>query len=198
MRRIEFNELKLKNINDGETFYQAYLKNLQDKVKSDNTLHPPVKQYEIFYLNILGGKLILLNKDYIIDKDNTDSELFFDYSIALKVYNLMLDIEDGIEDERNEFNELYKDERLQKNKEIEQLKKQDDILFNNKQLEYNSIINSDIYKNYSKLKEENEQLKLENERLKEEIKNFSIEQSNNIGFFQKLINRFKNRRLPKN
>lgn len=198
MRKIEFSELKLKNINDEETFYQAYLKNLQENVNSDNTLHIPVKQYEIIYLNILGGKLILLNKDYIIDKNKADSELFFDYSIALKVYNLMLDIEDGIEDEKNEFNELYKDERLQKNKEIEQLKKQDDILFNNKQLEYNSIINSDIYKNYSKLQEENEQLKLENKRLKEEIKNISIEKNNNIGFFQKLINRFKNKRLPKN
>lgn len=198
MRTIQFNELKLKNIYDEETFYQAYLKNLQDNVKESNTLQIPVKQYEIFYLNILGGKIILLNKDYILNNDNTDSELFFDYSIALKVYNLMLDIEDGIEAEKNEFNELYKDERLQKSKEIEQLKEKDDILFKNKQIEYNSIINSDIYKNYSIIQEENKQLKLENERLKEEIKNISIEQSNNIGFFQKLINRFKNKKLPKN
>ena len=197
MRKIEFNELKLKNSNDEETFYQSYLKNLPDNIKSDNTFHIPVKQYEIFYLNILGGKLILLNKDYI-DKDTTDSELFFDYSIAYKVYNLMLDIEDGIEDEKNEFNELYKEERLQKNNEIEQLKKQDDILFKNKQLEYNSIINSDIYKNYSKLQKENQQLKLENEKLKEEIKNISTEQNNKIGFFKKLINRFINKKLSKN
>lgn len=199
MRTIQFNELKLKNIYDEETFYQAYLKNLQDNVKESNTLQIPVKQYEIFYLNILGGKIILLNKDYIfLNNDNTDSELFFDYSIALKVYNLMLDIEDGIEAEKNEFNELYKDERLQKNEEIKQLKEEDDILFKNKQIEYNSIINSDIYKNYSIIQEENKQLKLENERLKEEIKNISLEQSNNIGFFKKLINRFKNKKLPKN
>ena len=198
MRKIEFNELKLKNINDEEIFYQAYIKNLQDNDRESQTLQMPVKQYEIFFLNILGGKLILLNKDFIANKNSNGEELFFDYSIALKVYNLLLDIIDGIEDEKNEFNELYKDERLQKNEEIEQLKKEDDILFNNKQIEYNAIINSDIYIKYSQLKEENEQLKLENEKLKEKIKNISIEQSNNIGFFQKLINRFKNKRLPKN
>ena len=128
----------------------------------------------------------------------TNSELFFDYSIALKVYNLMLDIIDGIEAEGNEFNELYKNERLQKDKEIEQLKKQDNMLFQNKQDECNDVMNTDIYNNYLKLKEENKQLKIENEKLKEEIKKLSVEQYDNIGFFQRLINRFKNKRLPKN
>ena len=137
MRKIEFNELKLKNRNGEETFYQSYLKNLPDNIKSDNTFHIPVKQYEIFYLNILGGKLILLNKDYI-DKDTTDSELFFDYSIAYKVYNLMLDIEDGIEDEKNEFNELYKEERLQKNNEIEPYIKPQ-VIENNKNKDYTNL-----------------------------------------------------------
>lgn len=65
MRKIEFNELKLKNINDEETFYQVYLKKLQKNINTDNNILAPIKQYEIFLLNILGGKLILLNKDYI-------------------------------------------------------------------------------------------------------------------------------------
>ena len=198
MRKIEFSELRLKKIDNEETFYQSYLKNLPNNINIDNTLYNPVKQYEIFYLNILGGKLILLNKNYINSKEIDNSDLFFDYSIALKVYNLMLDIVNGIEDEKNEFNELYKNERLQKNEEIEKLKKEDEKLFQKKQDEYNFIINLDIYKNYSKLKEENEHLKLENERLREEIKSISIEQNNNISFFQRLINRFKNKRLPKN
>lgn len=198
MRKIEFNELKLKDINDEETFYQTYLKKLQKNVNTDKNYHVPIKQYEIFFLNILGGKLILLNKDYINNNDITNSEIFFDYSIALKVYNLMLDIIDGIEAEENEFNELYKNERLQKDKEIEQLKKQDDMLFQKKQDECNDVMNKDIYNNYLKLNEENKQLKLENEKLKEEIKQISIEPNNNIGFFQRLINRFKNKKLPKN
>ena len=198
MRKIEFSELRLKKIDNEETFYQSYLKNLPNNINIDNTLYNPVKQYEIFYLNILGGKLILLNKNYINSKEIDNSDLFFDDSMALKVYNLMLDIVNGIEDEKNEFNELYKNERLQKNEEIEKLKKEDEKLFQKKQDEYNFIINLDIYKNYSKIKEENEHLKLENERLREEIKSISIEQNNNVGFFQRLINRFKNKRLPKN
>ena len=194
MRKIEFNELKLKNINDEETFYQVYLKKLQKNINTDNNILAPIKQYEIFLLNILGGKLILLNKDYINNTDNTNSELFFDYSIALKVYNLMLDIIEGIEAEENEFNELYKNERLQEDKEIEQLKKQDDILFQNRKDEYNDVINTNICNNYLILKEENKQLKFQNEKLKEEIKQLSLEKSNNTNFFQRLINKLKNKK----
>ncbi len=194
MRKIEFNELKLKNINDEETFYQVYLKKLQKNINTDNNILAPIKQYEIFFLNILGGKLILLNKDYINNTDNTNSELFFDYSIALKVYNLMLDIIEGIEAEENEFNELYKNERLQEDKEIEQLKKQDDILFQNRKDEYNDVINTNICNNYLILKEENKQLKFQNEKLKEEIKQLSLEKSNNTNFFQRLINKLKNKK----
>lgn len=198
MRKIEFSELKLRNIYEEKTFYQEYLKNLPNVINDDKVLNIPVKQYEIFYLNILGGKLILLNKDYIDNTDNTDSELFFDYSIAFKVYNLMLDIIDDIEDEKNEFNELYKNDRLQKSEEIEKLKKQDDEIYKIKQKEFEEEIYPDIYKNYLKLKDENEQLRFENEKLKEEIKNISITPNNNIGFFKSLINRLKNKRLPKN
>ena len=145
MRKIEFDELKLKDIKDEETFYQIYLEKLQDDIELNNTLQFPVKQYEIIYLNILGGKLILLNKNHITNKSENGVEIFFDYSIAFKVYNLLLDIRDGIENEKYEFNELYKDERLKKYEEIEELIKQDDELFQNKQKEYNSTINSNIY-----------------------------------------------------
>lgn len=136
MRNIEFNELKLKNINNEEAFYQSYLRTLPQKIDADNISSIPEKQYEIFYLNILGGKIILLNTKYINSKNTQNQELFYDYSIALKIYNLMLDIYDSIEAEKEEINELYKDERLHKNYEIEELKKQDDILFHNKQKEF--------------------------------------------------------------
>lgn len=136
MRNIEFNELKLKNINNEEAFYQSYLRTLPQKIDADNISSIPEKQYEIFYLNILGGKIILLNTKYINSKNTQNQELFYDYSIALKIYNLMLDIYDSIEAEKEEINELYKDERLHKNHEIEELKKQDDVLFHNKQKEF--------------------------------------------------------------
>lgn len=199
MRKIKFNELNLKNINDEEIFYQSYLKNLQDDmINHNNFCNPPEKQYEIFYLDILGGKIILLNKNYIISDSITNQELFYDYQTALKIYNLMLDIVDGINDEQNEINELYKEERLQKNKEIEKLKKQDETIFKKHQEEYTIIVNSEIYKNYNKLKEENEKLKSDNQRLSQEIKNLSNQNTKKINLFQKLINKFKNKRLPVN
>lgn len=71
MRRIEFSELKLKNINE-ETFYERYMEQLEQSIKEDTTFGVPVKQYEIFYLNILGGKIILLNKEYIPLGEDTD------------------------------------------------------------------------------------------------------------------------------
>ncbi len=191
MRKIEFNELKLKNINNEESFYQYYLENLQNNIEEETCFTEPKRKYEIFYLNIFGGKIILLNTNYINSESNSEQELFFDYSTAYRIYNLMLDIEDGIDAERDEFNELYKDERLKKNEEIEQLKKQDTEKFLKKKEEYNIIINSEIYLKYLKLKEENEKLKNENAMLIEKSNNNLITK-NKVGIFQKLINVFKN------
>lgn len=189
MRKIEFNELKLKNINNEESFYQYYLENLQNNIEEETSFSEPKKKYEIFYLNIFEGKIILLNTNYINSEINLEQELFFDYSIAYKIYNLMLDIEDGIDAEKDEFNELYKNERLKKNEEIEQLKKQDEEKFLQKKEEHKIIVNSRIYLEYLKIKEENEKLKREN-RLLLEKNNKLIK--NKVGIFQKLINALKN------
>jgi len=114
MRKIEFHELKLKNTEDANMFYQSYLQTFQKPALKEDSFQRPSKQYEICYLNILDGKLVLLNKDYIEKFDISNQELFFDYSLALTIYSLMLDIQDGILDEKQECNELYKEERLKK------------------------------------------------------------------------------------
>ena len=105
MRNIEFKELKVKDTYDEENFYQFYLKNLQEEITTQKTFKEPIKQYEIFYLNILGGKILLLDKDYILKEDNTNQELYYNYNLAYKVYNYFLDISDGIDNEKNEFDE---------------------------------------------------------------------------------------------
>lgn len=192
MRKIEFSELKLKNRSE-ESFYQSYVEQLEQNISKEATFGVPVKQYEIFYLNILGGKIILLNKDYIHLEENGEQELYFDYTIALKIYKLILDIMDGIEAEQNEFNELYKEERMHKNAQIEELKKQDEKIFKEKQEEYDIIINSSIYKEYLKIRKENQELKQENEKLLEEQKNQLVKMEGNIGIFQKWINKWKNK-----
>lgn len=62
MRNVELNELNLKNDCDEEMFYQLFLKGLKTEIKENGIFKKPSKEYEIFYLNILGGKIILLKK----------------------------------------------------------------------------------------------------------------------------------------
>lgn len=191
MRTIEFNELKLNDIKSEEQFYQNYLKNITNQIEENNVFHYPEKQYEIFYLNALDGKIILLDKNYINSNNSDGQEIFYDYSIAYKIYNIMLDIYEGIEDEKNEFNELYKIDRLELNEEIDSLKKQDEKIFQQKIEEYNIIINSSLYKEYIKIKEENKILKLKIDEFVKKTNNVSIVKDNNIGFFRKFINKLK-------
>lgn len=188
MRKIEFNELKLKNTYDEDVFFQFYLENLQKELGKKDCFNKPTKQYEIFYLNILDGKIILLNKDYISNDDTTNQELYYDYKIATEVYNYLLDIYDGIESEKKEFNELYKTERLKIDDEINKLRKQDDTIFAKALSEYNIIKNSKIYDKYINLKEENEKLKEQNKELTQRI---TIYENKNISVIQKIINKFK-------
>lgn len=193
MRKIEFNEINFKNSCDEETFYQLYLRTLKNEIQIDNNFIYPSKNYEIFYLNILGGKIILLNTKYILKKDISNQDLYYDYSIAYKIYNYLLDIYDGIEDEKNEINELYMDERLLKDDEIKKLQLNDKKLFQKKQQEYDIISNSQIYKDYLQLQKENEELKHQNKDLKEKLID---KQKNNLGFFAKLYNKLFIKRLP--
>lgn len=188
MRKVEFNELRLKNTYDEDAFFQFYLGNLQKELNKKDALDKPTKQYEIFYLNILGGKIILLNKDYIQSSNTTNQELYYDYKIASQVYNCLLDIYDGIESEKNEINELYKDERLKIDDKVNKLRQQDDDIFNKVLSEYNIIKNSKIYDEYIILKEENQRLKEQNEELSKRI---SISENNNISIFQKILNKFR-------
>lgn len=188
MRKIEFNQLRLKNSYNEDEFYQFYLENLPKEFSKKTSFGKPEKQYEIFYLNILGGKVILLNKDYIQNDNITNQELYYDYKIATEIYNGLLDIYDSIESEKNEINELYKDERLKIDDKINKLRQQDDTIFAKVLSEYNIIKNSKIYDEYISLKEENEKLKEQNKEL---IKRIAICENNNISIFQKIINRFK-------
>ena len=192
MRKIKFNELNLKNINDVNTFYKYYLKTFLNEIQKDSSFVLPSKQYEIFSLEELDGKLFLLNKNFIKNDDNTNQELFYDYSIAFEIYNLFLDIYDGIEDEKNEFNELYLNERLDKNNQIEILKAEDESLYLKALEEYDIITNSQIYNDYLNLLKENEALKKEILQLQEKTSNNFKLQTTNNSLLEKIINKIKN------
>ena len=193
MRKIELSEINLRNKCDEETFYKLYLNELQKDITKDNNFINPSKEYEIFYLNILGGKIILLNKKYILNKDISNQDLYYDYANAFKIYNLLLDIYDGIEDEKNEINELYKEERIKKEEYIKKLQLEDEELFLRKRQEYYIIVNSNIYKEYIRLQIYNEKLKKENNDLREKLNN-NLKQ--NFGFFSKILNKLFTKKLP--
>lgn len=138
MRKIEFNELHLKEPYTEDEFLQFYFNNLpKDKIKKTNSI--PHKKYEIFWLNIFGGKIILLNKKYIKKIDTTNQELYYDYKTAYEIYANLLDIYDGIDAETSEFNELYLPERLTKLDIINALKQKDEELFKKDLEEFNKL-----------------------------------------------------------
>ncbi len=189
MRKIEFHELKLKNTEDANMFYQSYLQTFQKPALKEDSFQRPSKQYEICYLNILDGKLVLLNKDYIEKFDISNQELFFDYSLALTIYSLMLDIQDGILDEKQECNELYKEERLKKEEEIELYKKKDELLFQKALEDYEIISHSALYQDYRILLEEYQKLKQENELLLEKCNTSLILPTAKAHFFDNIRNK---------
>ena len=192
MRKIKLNEINIKNECNEETFYQLYLKGLKKEIPRDEEFKRPSKEYEIFYLDILGGKIILLNKKYILKKDISNQELYYDYSIAYKIYNYLIEIYSGINDEMNEMNELYKDERMQKNEEIRILKLKDEELFSKDIQEYDVIYNSSIYKKYMQLQKENEDIKKQNNELLKQLM-----EKNNVGFFDRILNKISTKKLHK-
>lgn len=187
MRKIEFSELKLKNDYSEEDFYNVYLHNIETSHKKDNLIEEPIKKYEVCQLNILGGKIIAIDKNYI-DNPNTDlQELYYDYTIAKEIANYLSDIQDGILAEQEEFVELYKDERLQKDKLIKELQLKDSSIFEEQQKEYNILINSSLYSEYQKLLKENAELKNENKNL--------LLNEKHKGFFARLADKFRNKKL---
>ena len=190
MRRIDFKDIRIKDIKDVDEFYKAYIERLPEEKEPEKDLLSPVKQYEIVELDHNGGVPILIDIDNILSFAGEGQEIFYDYKIAYKVYNLLLDIKDSIDSEKEEYPEIYDEERLNILAEIERLKIEDEELFKQKQEEYEIIINSEFFKDYLKIKSEVEKLKEENKELKERTVGETGIVLKKEGFFQKFINRF--------
>ena len=186
MRKIEFSELKLKKNYSEEDFYNVYLQSSEPKQKKESLIEKPIKNYEVCQLNILGGKIIAIEKNYI-NNPNTDlQELYYDYTLAKEIANYLSDIQDGIMAEEEEFVELYKDERIYKDNLIKELQLKDNSLYEEQQKKYTILINSSLYSEYQKLLKENAELKAENKNLFLNV--------THKGFFAKLLDKFRNKK----
>lgn len=140
MRTIEFNELNLKEKYNEDEFFQIYINSLPKEKTKKSSANAPTKKYEIFWLNILGGKVILLNKKHIRNNNTENQELYYDYKTAYKIYNHLLDIYDCVEAENYEIPDLYLNEKLEKSYKISKLKQEDELLFKEALAFYNSSI----------------------------------------------------------
>ena len=84
--------------------------------------------------------------------ENAALGLNTDYSTAYEIYQCLTTIYDGINDEQNEINELYKEERIKLDEKIKSLRQKDEDLFEQKIKEYNIVVSSNVYKEYLQLK----------------------------------------------
>lgn len=203
MRRVKFNELKIADIDNEEQFYQRYLRDVKTKrVESEESFKEPDRKYEIVYLDILGGKIILLEKKFIDSASDDKQMVFYDYSIAYKAFNIMMELKAVTEAERYEEKDLYEDEKSSLRDEIRMLKKEDNLAFSEKEKEYNFILNSPIYKEYSNLKENYEKLLYEYNILQGKMRENDIlnnqlvivqnqNQNEKGGFIKKIMNKLK-------
>lgn len=202
MRKVKFSELNIENIENEEQFYERYLKNIKTKkIIGEESFQEPDKKYEIVYLDILGGKIILLEKRFINSNSLDKQMIFYDYSIAYKAFNIMMELKAVTDAEKHEKKDLYDEEKNNLRDEIRMLKKEDNIAFLEKEKEYNFIINSSIYKEYSNMKIAYQKLLNEYKELQSKMKDkeesniynnqLVIVQNEKNGFIRKFINKLK-------
>ena len=189
MRSIKYSELNLKNDIDEEDFYNQYLNSLNSEIQNDIVFKEPEKRFEIVQSDILDGKVLLLKSEYINSNSNIEKDIFYDYSIAFQVYNIILDIEEGLQVEEQSIDGLYEYQRTEYYKEIQKLKEMDEELLKKKKEEYDIIKNSNLYKEFCSLKQDYIKLEKENEELRNKIETKIAVKK--VGFFEKIISFLK-------
>lgn len=127
----------------------------------------PIKKYEIFKLNIDGGKIFLLSQDDIhYNEEKKERELYYSASIAKQICILQKQLsETAIDLVEKEYEEDIKETK----EKIEQLKDLDDQEYGLSRFIYSSLEDTDILENYEKSYEKSQSLEIENKKLKEQL-----------------------------
>jgi len=136
-----------------------------------NVLNKPNKIYEIFTLDAFGGKTFLIDANELPDGENRD--LYYNFEIANKIYQKIIDIKDSTFNEYEEVTFLYEKEILKKEMEIMDLKSKDNQLFEKDTTTYNLISQTPLYRNYQLLNKDKEHLLTENQNLNKTINNLN-------------------------
>ena len=166
----KFDEKQIK-IDAVKYFRNKYANLLSSENRITNLLEQPIKRFEIFTLDTLGGKTFLVEAASLPDGKNR--ELYYDFDIANEIYQKMIDIKDSTCNDYEEVKYIYEREILQTESEISELKLKDNELFKEDIKAYNLISQTPLYENYLLLNKDKEHLIEENKNLNKIISEYN-------------------------
>lgn len=156
---------KLQQKNAAKKFCIDKYIELKNKKESKCLLEDvPKKKYEIYKLIADDEKLLMIDTNYF--QESREKEVYYNKKIASKIYENMINLEENVLCSFPDVMELYQDDIMQIQDEIEKLKLEDDLKFNEDMKEYQMVNNSDIVK---ALKDEIDVLRIENIKLRKKV-----------------------------
>lgn len=159
------------NIRAVKYFRDKYTMLLSSINKSENLLYQPIKKFEIFTLDTLGGKIFLAETSDLPDGEGQD--LYYNLKMANEIYQKLIDIKDASFNEYDEVEYIYEREILKNEDEISELKLKDEELFKTDLDTYNIIIQTPLYEKYQLLNRDKENLLKENDELNKTISKYN-------------------------
>ena len=165
MRTLKINDIGISGSKNDIMKYlkSEYYKLLSLENEDTKLLYQPYKSFEIFNLDVYGGKTFLADVSNL--PDGEDRELFYDFNIANKIYKKIIDIKDSAFNEYEEVQYIYENDILKNESEIIDLKLIDNKKYENDMQAYNIISQTDLYKKFQLLNEDKNYLLTENEKL---------------------------------
>lgn len=152
-------------------FRNKYTMLLSSERRMVNLLYKPIKRFEIFTLDALGGKTFLVEASSLPDGKNR--ELYYDFDIANEIYQKIIDIKDSTCNDYEEIKYIYEREILQIESEIVNLKQRDVERFEKDIKAYDLISQTPLYDNYILLNKDKERLVEENKNLSKTISEYN-------------------------
>lgn len=170
----------------------------------------PKKEYEIFNLNVDGGKVFVLKTSeiYYIG-DDKNKELYYSPNVAKELCKSIKQLNESAID----LVDAFKDEIEEAKKHIEELKELDNQEYGLARFMYSTFEDTEVLEQYRKMYETNKELSDENKFLKQELekssknvedlsnklkfllgeieKNKSLLNVKNKNFFQKMAEKLK-------
>lgn len=167
---VKFDEEKL-NTNSIKYFRDQYNDILSSEANIVNLLYKPIKKFEIFKLDVCGGKICLARASSLPDGNNR--ELYYNFAIANQIYQKNIDIQDSTFNDYDDVKYIYEREILKIEDEISDLKVRDEEEFKEDSIAYNLISQTSLYDDYQLLSRDNERLIQKNKKLNKTILDYN-------------------------